>query len=57
LTTKQATKREKEHPENVHVCQLTLIPVSSIVASQAPPIVRKSLRIEKDGVFGKDNGQ
>jgi hypothetical protein len=57
LTTKQATKREKEHLENVHVGQLTLIPVSSIVASQELPIVRKSLRIKKDGVFGKDNGQ
>jgi hypothetical protein len=56
LTTKQAKKREKKHPENVHVGQLTLIPVSSIVASEGPPIVRKSLRIKKDGVFGKDTG-
>jgi len=47
----------KEYPENVHVGQLTLIPVSSIVASREPPIVGKSLRIKKDGVFGKDNEQ
>jgi len=30
-TTKQVTKYEKEHPDNIHVGQLTLIPVSSTI--------------------------
>jgi hypothetical protein len=51
LTAKQATKREKEHPENVHVGQLTLIPVSSTIATRELAVVHKLLRIEKDGVF------
>ena len=53
-TTKQAKKYEREHPENIHVGQLTLIPVLSTMATREPVIVHKSLRIKKDGVVGKN---
>lgn len=53
-TTKHSTKHEKEHSENIHIGRPTPTPVSFTMALREPAILRKLLRINKDGVFGTD---
>jgi len=56
-TTKHSTQHQKERSNDVHVGQPTLTPVSFVMASSEPAIVRKSLQINKDGIFGRDNAK
>jgi len=55
VTTKEATKQKKERSENIHIGRLTLTPASSTMSSRELAIVRKSLEINKNGIFGRDN--
>jgi hypothetical protein len=49
------TNRQKELSKDAHVGRPTLTPVSFVMVSREPAIVRKSLEINKDGVFGRDS--
>ena len=51
---KQATKQKKQHFADAHLDQLFLIMVSFLVVFRESEIVRKSLCINKDGIFGRD---